>query len=74
MHIFIVIFALFRKISVDDLVKMLDSEEDMIAADYRIPMSIGESAHAEVSIIGLWFKILSNQWVILSAIVYITLL
>lgn len=32
----------------EDLVKMLDSEEEMIAADYRIPMSIGEAPHAEV--------------------------
>ena len=29
--------------------KMLDSEEEMLAADYRIPMSIGECPHAEVN-------------------------
>jgi hypothetical protein len=38
----------FRKKTVEDLVKMLDSEEEMLATDYRIPMSIGDSPHAEV--------------------------
>ncbi|KAL5269424.1 hypothetical protein ACHWQZ_G003040 [Mnemiopsis leidyi] len=37
-----------KKKTVEDLVKMLDSEDEMIAADYRIPMSIGEAPHAEV--------------------------
>jgi len=37
-----------KKKTVEELVKMLDSEEEMLAADYRIPMSIGECPHAEV--------------------------
>ena len=34
--------------TVEELVALLESEDEMTAADYRIPMSIGESPHAEV--------------------------
>eukprot|EP00116_Pleurobrachia_bachei_P007578 sb/3467840/ len=38
-----------KKMTVEELVALLESEDDMAAADYRIPMSIGEQPHAELS-------------------------
>ena len=46
--------------------KMLDSEEEMIAADYRIPMSIGETPHAEVLNPLLIFNENNNQFAMCS--------
>ena len=38
----------FRHISGEDLAKLVNCENEMEMAQYRIPMSIGEAGHAEV--------------------------